>query len=218
MPNFKEYNQAQPMLLPPDVRDIIPSDHICFVINDVVDELDISLVESIYTNDSGGASAYSPFLLIKAMFYAYSVGIRSSRLIEKKCREDLVFRYLSAGECPDHGTINLFRKKRLVGLEKLFSQIVVLCGEMNMTDFSDISIDGSIFKASASKKNTFNREEIAKWRKRMKKILREAERIDKKENKKYGEGRGCCSEVEAKRSAPLSSYSRFYFIHHNLKL
>lgn len=61
---------------------------------------------------------------------------------------------------------------------------------MNMADFSDISIDGSIFKASASKKNTFNREEIAKWRKRMRKILREAEKIDKKENKKYGAGRG----------------------------
>lgn len=190
MPNFKDYNQAQPQLLPPDIRDIIPVDHICYVINDVVDDLDIGLVEATYANDAGGASAYSPRLLIKAMFYSYSVGIRSSRLIEKRCREDLVFRYLSAGECPDHGTINLFRKKHLAGLEKLFARIVVLCGEMNMTDFSDISIDGSIFKASASKKNTFNREEIAKWRARMRKVLKEAHKIDKKENKKYGKERG----------------------------
>ena len=190
MPNFKDYNQGQMQLLPPDIRDIIPSDHICYIINDVVDSLDISTVEATYANDDGGSSAYSPRLLIKAMFYSYSVGIRSSRLIEKRCREDLVFRYLSGGADPDHGTINLFRKKHLIGLEELFAQIVLLCGEMNMADFSDISIDGSIFKASASKKNTFNREEITKWRKRMKKVLKEAHKIDKKENKKYGKGRG----------------------------
>ena len=192
MPKFKEYNQGQMQLLPPDIRSIIPSDHICYIINDVVDSLDISLVKRTYSNgtDIGGASAFFPRMLIKIIFYVYSLGIRSSRLIEKRCREDLVFRYLCAGASPDHSTINLFRKKHLVDLEQLFSQIVMFCNKMNITDFSDISIDGSIFKASASKKNTFNREEIARWRKRMRKILREAERVDKRENKKYGKSRG----------------------------
>ena len=192
MPKFKDYNQSQAMLLPPDIRNIIPSDHICYIINDVVDNLDISLVEKTYSNGSnlGGAPAFSPRLLIKILFYGYSGGIRSSRLLEKKCREDLIFRYLAGNSSPDHGTINLFRQKHLIDLEKLFSQIVLLCGQMNMTDFSDISIDGSIFKASASKKNTFNREEIAKWRKKMKKILKEAEIVDKQEDKKYGQKRG----------------------------
>ena len=78
-----------------------------------VDNLDISLVEKTYLNgtDIGGASAFSPRMLIKIIFYAYSQGIRSSRLIEKKCREDLVFRYLAGNQSPDHSTINLFRKK-----------------------------------------------------------------------------------------------------------
>ena len=190
MPNFREYNQAQPMLLPPDIRDIIPHDHLCYVINDLVEKLDISSVIATYANTDGGRAAYDPRLLIKTMFYAYSLGTRSSRMIEKRCREDLVFRYLTAGVLPDHGTINLFRKQHLAGLEQLFAQIIVLCGKMNMADFSDISVDGSIFKASASKDNTFNREEIAKWKKRMGKILREADKIDKQENKKYGTGRG----------------------------
>ena len=120
MPKFKEYNQGQMMLLPPDIRDIIPSDHICYIINDVVDNMDISLIEKTYLNgtDIGGASAFSPRMLIKTIFYAYSCGIRSSRLIEKRCREDLVFRYLCAGACLDHSTVNLFRRKRLVDLEK----------------------------------------------------------------------------------------------------
>lgn len=121
MPKFKEYNQGQLQLLPPDIRDIIPSDHICYVINDVVDNLDISLVEKTYSNgtENGGASAISPRLLLKAMFYSYSRGIRSSRLIEKRCRE-----------------------------------------------------------------------EIARWQMRMRKVLKQAHKIDKKENKKYGKERG----------------------------
>lgn len=62
MPKFKDYNQGQLMLLPPDIRDIIPNDHICYIINDVVDNLDVSLVEATYSNgtDIGGASAFSP--------------------------------------------------------------------------------------------------------------------------------------------------------------
>jgi transposase len=202
MPNFKQYNQSQLMLLPPDIRDTIPTDHIGFVINDVVDTLNLSTIEHTYTNTNGGASAYSPRLLIKVLFYAYATGIRSSRFIEKYCRENLVFLYLSAGACPDHGTINLFRKKHLTGLETIFAHIVILLGQMNMTDFSNISIDGSIFQASASKKNTFNREEITKWKKRIKKILKEAEDIDKEEDKQYGKDNRGTDQIPARLKDP----------------
>ena len=174
------------MLLPQDIRDCIPTDHIGFVINDVVDTLNMQAIEDTYANDTGGASAYSPWLLIKVMFYAYATGMRSSRLIEKQCRENLVFRYLSAGACPDHGTINLFRKKHLTALEDIFAQLVIICGQLNMANFSNISIDGSIFQASASKKNTFNREEITKWKNRIGKTLQEAEDVDTEEDRIYG--------------------------------
>jgi len=202
MPIFKSYNQNQLMLLPQDIRDCIPTDHIGFVVNDVVDSLNMRAIEATYTNDIGGASAYSPLLLIKVLFYAYSTGIRSSRLIEKQCRENMVFRYLSAGECPDHGTINMFRKKHLVALEDIFSQLVIICGQMNMTDFSNISIDGSIFQASASKKNTFNREEITKWKKHIGKILKEAEDVDKEEDAHYGKNNRGYDQIPPKLADP----------------
>ena len=190
------------MLLPQDIRDCVPNDHIAFVINDVVDTLDMNEIENTYTNETGGASAYSPWLVIKVLFYSYSTGIRSSRLIEKQCRENMVFRYLSAGECPDHGTINLFRKKHLLALEDIFAQMVIMCGQMNMTNFSNISIDGSIFQASASKKNTFNREEITKWKKRIGKILQEAEDIDKEEDRKYGKNNRGYDQIPPKLANP----------------
>jgi len=190
------------MLLPQDIRDCIPRDHIGFAINDVVDTLNMSEIEKTYTNDTGGASAYSPWLLIKVLFYAYATGIRSSRLIEKQCRENMVFRYLSAGACPDHGTLNLFRKKHLTALEDIFVQLVLICGQMNMADFSNISIDGSIFQASASKKHTFNTEEITKWKKRISTILKEAEDIDTQEDATYGKHNRGYDQIPPKLADP----------------
>ncbi len=188
MPKFKSYNQNQLMLLPPDIRDCLSKDHICFVINDIVDNLDISCIERTYSEN--GAPAYNPVMLIKGIFFAYTRGIRSSRKIEELATENLVFRYLFANQCPDHGTINLFRKSHLVDLENIFVQIVRLGRDLKITDPTDISIDGTILGANASKKATHDQEEITKLKKRIRDILREAENIDKQEDEIYGKDHG----------------------------
>lgn len=188
MPKFKDYNQCQSMLLPPDIKEWIPGDHVCFVINDVVDKLDTDCVENTYSQN--GCPAYNPRMLIKIIFYSYAQGVRSSRKIEKMAQENIACRYLSANQCPDHGTINLFRKGHLDDLENLFSQIVILCDGLNIIDPSDISIDGSIFKANASKKTTYTDEAVKKLKKKIREILNEAEQIDEEEDKKFGDRRG----------------------------
>ncbi|MFH1233280.1 MAG: IS1182 family transposase [Patescibacteria group bacterium] len=188
MPKFKLYNQNQSMLLPPNVKDCLPAYHICHAINDVVDNLDISCIEQTYSEN--GAPAYNPRMLIKIMFFSYIRGIRSSRKIEELAVENIVFRYLSANQQPDHGTINLFRKSHLENLEKIFAQIVRLCDGLKIIDPTDISIDGSVFKANASRKATHGQEEIDKLKKKIRKMLEEAENIDRQEDKKYGEENG----------------------------
>lgn len=196
MPKFKEYNQYQPMLLPPLVSDCLPADHICFVINDIVEKIDISSIISSYSKN--GCLAYHPGMMIKILFYAYSQGIRSSRKIEKSIYENNAFRFLSANQCPDHGTINLFRKNHLTSLENIFAQIVVLCSDLKIMDPTNISIDGTILKANASKKNTFNLAEIDKAKKRIRKILAEAEKIDTEEDKKYGKNNRGYDQIPAR--------------------
>jgi transposase len=188
MPKFKDYNQNQSMLLPPNIRDWLPSDHICFIINDVVNNLDISCVKSTYSDK--GSPAYSPQMLVKVLFYSYTQGIRSSRRIEQATQENIVHRYLSANQQPDHGTINLFRKNHLTDLENLFAQIVILCDGLNIIDPTDISIDGTVIKANASKKKTYTSEEIIKLKKKIREILNEANQIDEEEDKKFGNKRG----------------------------
>jgi transposase len=187
-PRFKEYNQNQLMLLPPDITDWIQAEHICFAINDVANNLDISSIEKLYSDK--GCPAYNPLMLVKVLFYAYAKGIRSSRKIEELTDENIVFRYLSANQVPDHGTINLFRKNNLASLESIFAQIVILCDGLGMINPSDISIDGSVFKANASKQSTYDRESIAKLKKKIRETLEESDKIDEEEDKLYGKNKG----------------------------
>ena len=152
MPKFKEYSQSQTMLLPPNITDWISKDHQCFVINEIIDKLNINCMENTYSDN--GASAYDPRMLIKVIFCSYAKGIRSYRKIEDLSCENIVYRYLSANQFPDHKIINLFRNDHLKELENLFAQVVVLCDGLGIIDPTDVSFDGSIFKVSASKKST----------------------------------------------------------------
>lgn len=188
MPTFKSYNQQQSMLLPPSLSSCLPDDHICFVLNDIVDNMDLKAILATYSDM--GSPAYDPRLLIKVLFYGYIQGVRSSRKLEAKLYEDIGYRFLSANNQPDHGTINLFRKVHLETLNQLFPQIVMLSGGLGMVDFSDISIDGTKIKADASKKNLFDQEEIDKLKQKFTVFFKEAEALDQEEDKRFGESRG----------------------------
>jgi len=188
MPKFKDYNQNQSMLLPPNLLDSLPANHICFVINDIVDKLDVRLIESSYSEE--GCPAYNPRMLVKLIFFSYARGIRSSRKIEELAAENIAYRYLSANQRPDHGTINLFRKKHLDKLEDIFSSVVILCDGLGMVDLSDISIDGAIFRANASRHKTYDQEDISRLKKKIRKILQEAQKIDEQEDKQFGKNKG----------------------------
>jgi hypothetical protein len=47
--------------------------------------------------------------MVSLFAYAYCVGERSSRGIERRCREDVAFRVICANQAPDHATIARFR-------------------------------------------------------------------------------------------------------------
>lgn len=188
MSKFKIYNQKQGMFLPLDLKDCLPKDHIAFMISDVVDNLDVSAIEKTYSDV--GAPGYYPKMMLKVLFYGYTQGVRSSRKIEAKLYEDTAYRFLSANEQPDHGTISLFRKEHLEKLEEIFAQIVILCNGLGMVKLGDISIDGTKIKASAGNSMLYMKERIRKVKEKIREILTEAERIDKEEDKTYGKKRG----------------------------
>ena len=86
---FKKYDQKQQFLLPFNLEEFVSEGHISRVINDLFDVVDISAIESTYSEE--GCPAYHPRLLLKILFYGYLINIRSSRKIEGMTQTDTAF-------------------------------------------------------------------------------------------------------------------------------
>ncbi len=178
---FKRYDQKQQFLLPLDLEEFVSENHISRVLNDLIDVVDISAIESTYSEN--GCPAYHPRLLLKILLYGYLINIRSSRKIEEMTETDTAFMYLAAMQKPDFHTICRFRSTHLDFIREIFSQIVMLCKEMGLIG-SSISIDGTKVKANASSKQSKNSDAIEK---EIDKILRESIETDEREDEMYGD-------------------------------
>src|ERR1700680_504187 len=123
---YRVYLPEQDLLLPPSLRDWLPENHLAHFVSDVVDQLDLSAIESVYEKEERGQPPYHPRMMTKILLYGYCVGVFSSRQMQKKLVEDVAFRVLAAGNQPDFRTISDFRKLHLKALEELFEQMLRL--------------------------------------------------------------------------------------------
>src|ERR671936_1448704 len=94
--NFIEGDREQGFLLPPDVREWLPADHLAWFVIDAVAEMDLSAFYAAYRQDGHGRAAYEPAMMVALLLYAYARGVRSSRAIERACEEDVAYRVQAA--------------------------------------------------------------------------------------------------------------------------
>ena len=192
MQKFKPVNNDQLFLLPPSIEDFVPAGHLTRVINDVVDHIDVTSIERKYSYL--GQKSYHPHLLLKLLFYGYSIGLRSGRKIASACESDTAFMYLSSMYKPDFRTINDFRKNNLEFIQSAFIHIVKLCKGLGMCKAGTLIIDSTKIKANASGSMSKNKEQYDQWLGRIDKdiktMLEEASQTDELEDKQYGDKRG----------------------------
>ena len=176
---FKSYNQNDNLLFPPCLGDFIAENDPVRVLNTIVDNLDISRIESSY--EGGGASCYNPRMLVKVVFYAYLQNVYSGRKMEQLLRRDVNFMWLSGMQTPDFNTINLFRKNRLADVvDDIFTQVVQMLVAGKFVSLDVQYIDGTKIEAAANKytfvwkKATKTNQE--KLDRKVKAVLAEAER------------------------------------------
>jgi len=122
---FKKYDQNQQFLFPLCLESFIPEDHIARILNDIIEGIDITGIESTYSKN--GCPAYHPLLLMKILLYGYTTNIRSSRDIHNMTYTDTAFMYLAAMQHPDFRTICRFRSTHLDSIKDVFSQVVTIC-------------------------------------------------------------------------------------------
>lgn len=182
--NLRVGERDQQFLMPPSVSDWLPEDHFAFFIVDVVAELDLSQFYAAYRRDGRGGALYDPALVVAILLYAYSIGERSSRRIERRLHEDVGFRVVAANATPDHATLARFRRRHCEAIEGLFGQVLGLCVKAGMVDAGLVAIDGTKMKADASFFANRTREQLAK------EILAEAEHVDSAEDELFDARRG----------------------------
>ncbi|MDE1882200.1 MAG: IS1182 family transposase, partial [Euryarchaeota archaeon] len=190
-PVFRRYDPHQTLLLPPDLNEWLPEEHVARVVAHVVDELlDLEPLISTYQNEEGGSPAFDPRLQLKVLLYGYSVGVTSARRLEKATWDDVATRWLAADQHPHFTTLNRFRLRNLKLIDDLFLQVLKLCQEAGLVRLGRVALDGTKIKANASKHKSRTYEKIEAdeeaLRRQVRRILREAERVDREEDELYG--------------------------------
>jgi len=97
--------------LPPNMRDWLPEGHLASFILDTVDALDLDGFYRAYRADGHGRAAHGPAMMLTLLLYVYCKGLRSSRVIERSCWDDVGCRVITANQQPDHATIARFRQR-----------------------------------------------------------------------------------------------------------
>ena len=186
--NVRNYNNKEMLLFPAAIGDYLSKDHFAWVIDDVVEQLDLSC---LYRKVSSvGNPSYHPRMMLKILFYGYAVSTFSSRKIAKGTETDVAFIFLSGMQKPDFRTISDFRKNNAEELPKLFVQIVHLCKKLGLIGLGHISIDSTVIKASANRDRTYDRErfilEEQAIQDKIKELLDVAQKVDDEEDRIFG--------------------------------
>jgi transposase len=184
--NFLPCDRDQELLLPPGVREWLPEDHLAWFVLDAVEEIELSAFYDAYREDGCGRAAFEPGMMV-ALLYAYAVGERCSRGIERRCREDVAFRVITANQLPDHATIARFRARHEQALAATFTQVLALCGRAGLVSVGVVALDGSLLAGNASPGATRG---YASIRKEVEEMLAEAAQADAAEDERLGEARG----------------------------
>ena len=146
---FRPVSRDQVFLLPPDMREWLPADHLVWFVLDTLETLDLSEFEAGRRRGGVGAAGYDPRMLLGLLIYAYCRGVRSSRQVERLCGTDVAFRVLCAQDVPDHCTVARFRADCQDAFASLFTHVLLIAGHAGLARFGTVAIDGTKIAANA---------------------------------------------------------------------
>src|SRR5216684_1489769 len=190
---YRPYVPEQALLLPPSLREWLPEDHLAYFVSDLIDQLDLSAITTVYEDEERGYPPYHPVMLTKVLVYAYCVGVFSSRRIQRRLAEDVGFRVLAAGNEPDFRTIADFRKTHLTALSGLFEQVLQVASAMGVPRLGRVALDETKVKANASKHKAMSYKRMGEKQRQLRaevqQLLAEADATDAAEDAQHGAGR-----------------------------
>jgi len=170
MSRFFAYDPDQAYLLPPNVKDVLGNEHLCFRLHQMVEQLEVSRFEEGYAAE--GRMAYPPRMMLKVWLYAFCLGVNSTRRLERRVREDLAFRYLAGGLMPDHKTLSEFLRRHRRAINDVFTQVVQKARRAGLGKLGHVAIDSTRVGANASRRKVMDWEQARQQWARDRRLVR----------------------------------------------
>jgi transposase len=200
---FREWTPDQYVMQRISPADVLPEDDLVFFLLETIPRLDLAAFYSHYEGETRGAPPFDVPMMCTLLVYSYSVGVFSSRKIAAACERNLAFLAIVGLDRPDFRTISDFRKIHLEAFEDLFVEVLRLAGEMEMVKLGNLALDGSKFRANASRHKAMSygymTKEVERLRDEIQELTRKAKQTDAEEDAALGSRRGDELPDELKR-------------------
>ena len=175
--------RGQHTLFPSTLDELIPTDHICRVIEAFVNKLDMDGLGFVRAEPAEtGRPGYDPRDLLKLYVYGYLHQLRSSRRLEAECRRNVEVMWLLGRLTPDYKSIAEFRRMHREAVSQAGAELVRLARQVGLVRGEWVAIDGSKFRAVSSEARIREREA-------MKRYLDELESADEQDEVRIDPGR-----------------------------
>lgn len=175
---FREYSELSPSLLGYDPCVDVPQDHLARFVDMVIDEA----LSGIERAAGRGQPAYDPRLCIKVLVYGYATGVRSSRQLERNCRESLPYLLLTRGDAPSYRTLCSVRVEQGELLDMAWIALFASADGLGMGRLGRVVVDSTKLRANASDEMTIVEDEYSLIRAALANAIAEAEAVDARED------------------------------------
>lgn len=156
--------RGQHTLFPSTLDDLIPTDHVCRVIEAFVAKLSMEKLGFMRAEPAEtGRPGYDPRDLLKLYLYGYLHQVRSSRRLEAECRRNVEVMWLLGRLIPDYKSIAEFRRVHREAVSQAGAELVRLARQVGLVKGEWVAIDGSKFRAVASADVVREREAIKRY-------------------------------------------------------
>lgn len=156
---FRPFSREQVWMFPPTLDEVLPADHPARYVGAFVDALDRGTwaeLEVALEHEGPGGPPYHPRALLGVWLYGFMIGIRSNRKLERACRDQVPFMWLTGFQRPDHNSLWRFYRDHRPKMRELLKQTVHTAVAAGLVDLALQAVDGTKVGANAAKDRTLD--------------------------------------------------------------
>jgi transposase len=160
--------REQTTMFPVTLDELIPADHMCWVIEAFVNRLNMVKLGFLRAEPADtGRPGYDPRDLLKLYLYGYLQQVRSSRRLEAECRRNVEVMWLLGRLQPDYKSIAEFRRMHSQPVTEAGAELVGLARSVGLVKGQTVAVDGSKFRTVSSAKRVREREAMKRYLEQM---------------------------------------------------